>query len=208
MIQTTANPARGGTAWAIVSIGVGVGALMLAFVPYYVGVVAAVVGVAALAAGMVGLLRRGSDPASAAVVGMAVSTVAIVAGIVMTFIYAEPAPAAAPAPEKTEDRSNTATVLDRELTVTIGAYEPTGADRDAGRLPVTLVNRLGAARDFSLTIVAVDGSDQVTSDNVWVSLNAGESKQETVFGRMIDDYAYGRLKGTTFRVISAWSIPA
>lgn len=198
---------RSGSAWATVAVGVGFGALMLAFVPYYVGVVGAVAGVAGLTVGLVGLLRRADDSPALASVGMAVSALAIVAGIVMTLIHTKPAPEYKPAvasPTKTEDRSDTATVMDHELTVTIGDYQPGFL---YGQLPVTLTSRLDKARAFTVVVAAFDGDEQLAADTVRVTLNARESKQEKTLATSDPENASEHLKGATFRVIAASSTP-
>ncbi|OBC03231.1 hypothetical protein A5784_15120 [Mycobacterium sp. 852013-50091_SCH5140682] len=200
------------SAWAVVSIAVGVGALVLAFIPFYVSVLGAVLGLGGVATGIVGLLRRGRGTPAPAITGIATSAIAAVVGVVMVFVHTESAAAPPPAPaqqsaQASEDRSNTETVLSKELDVTVGKYEPTGSDSGPGRLPVTLTNRLTAARTFSVLIVAFDGTDQLASDTVGATLNAGEQKVETAFSRTKPEFQYGRLKNATFRVLTAFSIP-
>lgn len=199
------------SAWSAVSLAVGFGALVLAFIPFYVSALGAVLGLAGVATGIVGLLRRGSGSSVPAITGIATSTGAAVVGIVMVFVPAGPAAAPPPVSAKpahaSEDRSNTETVLTKELVVTVGKYEATGSESDPGRLSVTLASRLTAARTFNVLVVAFDGNDQIASDTVGATLNAGERKAETAFGRIRPEFQYGRLKNATFRVLTAFSIP-
>ncbi|ART71125.1 hypothetical protein BTO20_23585 [Mycobacterium dioxanotrophicus] len=200
------------SAWAVVSIAVGVGALVLAFIPFYVSALGAVLGLAGVAMGTVGLLRRRGGSPAPAITGIATSTIAAVVGVVMVFVHTEPAAAPPPAlaqqqAQAKEDRSDTETVLSKELDVQVSKYEATGADSAPGRLPVTLTNRLTSARTFSVLVVAFDGTDQLASDTVGATLNAGEQKVETAFSRMKSEFQYGRLKNATFRVLTAFSIP-
>lgn len=201
---------RSGAAWSISSIGVGITALMLAFVPYYVGVVAAVAGLAGLVAGIIGLLRRADDSPALSSIGMAFSTFAIVAGIVMTFVHATPASVAeaTPAKQQATDRSDTATVLNHELTVSLGTYRPGFGDNASGQLAVTLTSRLDKSRTFSVIVAAFDGAEQLAADTALVTLNARESQQQNMFAISGPQFHSGRLKGATFKVISASSTPA
>ncbi|WP_396898936.1 hypothetical protein [Mycolicibacterium sp.] len=199
--------AQGGSVLAVVSVVVGVCALLLAFVPFYIGVIAAVAGVAGLSVGIIALTRRGTDGPGLAAAGTATSALAIVAGIVMTLVYASVPDDAAPTTgsQTVTERSDTKAVLATELEVTIGDYVPApGPYRDNGELSLTLRNRLDQARMFFVRIGAFEGDTQLASDLITATLNAGQTRVAEGFEVGVG-FEFERLKNAEFRVIEASS---
>ncbi|MGA5544247.1 DUF4190 domain-containing protein [Mycobacterium sp. NPDC051198] len=197
------------SALAITSVVVGVGALLLAFVPYYIGLVAAAAGIAGLTVGIVALVRRGADGPTLAVVGSVTSALAVVMGVVMTVVYSSSNDSAqvpaAHTPAPSSDYSDTQKVLDDELELKIGDYVmPTAKYDETGDLSVSVTNRLPEARAFFVVIGAFDGNTQLASDSIAETLNAGQSKVATAFETGVG-FEYTRLKNATFRVIEARS---
>ncbi|GAB5895019.1 hypothetical protein [Mycolicibacterium mageritense] len=199
--------AQGGPVLAVVSVVIGVCALLLAFVPFYIGAIAAVAGIAGLSVGIVALMRQGTDGPGLATTGIATSALAIVAGIVMTLVYASGPRAAAPTAgsQTVAERSDTKAVLANELEVTIGDYvSATGPYRDNGELSLTLRNRLDQARMFFVRIGAFEGDTQLASDLITATLNAGQTKVTKGFEVGVG-FEFERLKNAEFRVIEATS---
>lgn len=191
---------------AIISVIVGVGALLLAFVPYYVGLVASVAGIAGLTVGIVALVRRGTDGPTLAAIGTATSALALIMGIVMTLVYSgsgdgvETPPAQTAAPRA--DRANTQNVLADQLEVAVGDFVMSSGK---GELSVTVTNRLTEARTFYVLIGAFEGTTQLATSSIEETLNAGQTKKTKAFDGSKSPVDYDQIKNATFRVIEASS---
>ena len=201
------SPAYGGqSVLATIAVVVGVCALLLAFVPYYLGLVAAAAGIGGLAVGIVALVRRGTGGLGLPLAGTVTSALAVVMGIVMTIVYTSSgtSTSASATESQTWARHDTETVLSKELEVTFGEFtRPTGQYTDDGGLPVTLKSRLSEARDFFVTVGAFDGDTQLGSQLANETLNSGQSRTISIFDK--GELDFDRLKNAEFRVIEASS---
>ncbi|MEV0674359.1 hypothetical protein [Mycobacterium sp. NPDC050441] len=208
--QTESAPRQthgAGSPLAVISVFFGVGALLLAFVPYYVGLIAAVAGIAGLTVGIVALVRRGTDGPSLAAIGTVTSALALIMGIVMTIVYSGSGDAvetpAVQTAAPSAGRPNTQKVLADELEVTIGDFVM--STEKTGELSVSVRNRLKEARTFYVLIGAFEGNAQLASSSIEETLNAGQTKKATAFDGSGQPVDYIRIKNATFRVIEAGS---
>ena len=98
---------------------------------------------------------------------------------------------------------NTDEILDRDVSVTIGAYEATKNQYGIAntKLNLTIKNLLTEAKSYSITIEALNANNErIATDTIYVNrLGAGASQVETAFKYVASD-VYDAMKTATFRV--------
>ena len=198
-------------AWARVACWVAVGAMALAVLPRFVSEVGAVAGFVAVVFGVQAVRRHGRS--APALVAIGIGTVAVVVGVVMTFVYLPKPPKWDP--EQAQYYSDsTETVLADQLTVTFGEPRPGMAfgRQTKFQVPVTLTNRLDEARTYTLDVVALDGNVQLATELVVETLAPHQTLDTAVFDGIevtpiAKDLGLDRLRGATYQVLQANSYP-
>ncbi|MEZ0364757.1 hypothetical protein ACAG26_13775 [Mycobacterium sp. pUA109] len=200
--------------WTVVAAALGAAALALAIVPFY-GQVPVVVageaalvgglGVAAAIAGLAHARRSGRSVSAPTVAGSVAATLAVVLGVI-----AVTAQLISVRDQQRRPTLDTASVLRRELAVTIGAFDYAGSDSVSlsGGLTVTVRNKLNTTRSFRIAVAAFDRDrHQVMSASSAATLAAHATESGEMFTYLPDEKTAERLKAATFRLIDATSKP-
>ncbi|OHV06050.1 hypothetical protein BKN37_03605 [Mycobacterium talmoniae] len=200
--------------WTVVGAALGAAALALAIVPFYgavsfvvAGEAAAVggLGVAAATAGLAQARRNGRIVSAPAVAGAVAAALAVVLGVM-----AVTGQVISVRDQPRRPTLDTATVLGRELAVTVGGFDYTGSDSYSlsGGLAVTLRNKLNTTRSFRIAVAAFDRDrHQVMSTSSSATLAAHATESVEMFTYLPDEKTADRLKAATFRLIDASSKP-
>jgi hypothetical protein len=199
--------------WTAGAVALGVVALVGAAVPFYadVPVVVAVeatvvggVGSAAAIAGLAHLRRVGAMVSVSAVFGTVACGLAVVLGVTAVVLGV-----VAVRDQQRRPTLDTATVLGRELSLTMGAFSYTGRGSHLEtQLPVTVRNKLTKTRWFHIVVAAFDRDrHQVMSATSSEILTADASETLELFDYVSDPKVADRLANSTFRIIDVTSEP-
>lgn len=191
--------------WPLVSVVVAVCGTALAFAPPPAGWVGVAAGVFGVVAAIIGWLRRDRAHERSALpvaAGAGLSVVAIVAAVVMSFVYGSP---------ETVGSAGSSTNAGGQLKVEIGSYDYTmgshcsSCDEQVAEsgLTVTLTNEGSTAEQFALAIGAYEGDSnkQIQADREVVVLAGGATQEVEMFGTIVSRERAEELKGADFRVI-------
>lgn len=221
-------PARANSAgalWPILSVVIGIIGVALVLVPFYsdapfwLGLIAAVIGLTALAAGIIGMRQAHRDRAEVpalAISGVVAAGVAVVLAVSSVLVQVNSPSGSSPASSAAADESGaTNTVLRDELDVTFGAFEYTldggGNKVWSNKIPVTFHNKTSTARDFGVDIGAfVDERTQIGGTFFSKGGNPGTLEGDATttveyFTFETDPAVAEKLKSAEFKVVAARS---
>ncbi|MEV0674358.1 hypothetical protein [Mycobacterium sp. NPDC050441] len=218
----------GGALWPILSAVVGMVGVALVLVPFYsgapfwLGLIGAAIGLAGLAAGIIGMRQAHRDreevPALA-ISGLVAAGVAIVLAVSSVLVQVNSHAGSSPAPSTAAAGGDaTSKILRDELEVTFGAFEYTldgSGDRvRTTRMPVTFHNKLNDARNFSVDIAAfADEHTQIGGKFFGKggspgTLEANATTTVDYFTFETDPAVAEKLKSAEFKVVTArgWKV--
>ncbi|MGA5544248.1 hypothetical protein ACPCIR_20520 [Mycobacterium sp. NPDC051198] len=217
----------GGALWPIVSVVIGIIGVALVLVPFYsgapfwLGLVGTAIGLAGLAAGIVGIRQAGRDreqvPALA-ISGVVAAGVAVVLSLSSVLIQVNSptgsSPASSTAAADSDATDDVDVILRDQLEVTFGTFEYT-TDEGGGRvknsrLSVTFHNKLNTARNFNVDIAGfADERTQIADSPGGFdpgTLEADATTTVDYFTLGVTDPAVAeKLKSAEFRVVKASS---
>lgn len=214
-----------GALWPILSAVIGIIGVALVLVPFYsdapfwLGLIGAVIGLTALAAGIIGMRQAHRDRAEVpalAISGVVAAGVAVVLTVSSVLVHVNSPSGSSPASSAGADESGaTNTVLRDELDVTFGAFEYTldgGANKVwSNKIPVTFHNKTSTARDFGVDIGAfVDERTQIGGTFFSKGGNPGTLEGDATttveyFTFETDPAVAEKLKSAEFKVVAARS---
>lgn len=197
--------------WTVLAAALGVVALAGGLLPLYadlplvVAGAATVIALVGVAAGLAGLVHTRRVSASA-VFGMAAGGLAVVLGVTAVVVGV-----VSVREQQRRPTLDTATVLRKELQVTVGDFDYTGVDSfglTQTQLSVTMRNKLNTIRYFRIAVAAFDRDHhQVASASSAALLAANATQTMELFGHVSDAKTSELLTHSTFRVIDATSEP-
>jgi uncharacterized membrane protein len=205
------------SAWAVVSLSIGIVSLLLCWVPILnnLVIVLAIIGVIFSIIGIVGTKAGRRSGRGMAIAGLVLGIIAVVGVLGTQAMYGAALDnasksldsAAASASDSLDRMSGDATddLLGKEITVDLGQFSATKDQYGLTEttLPVHVVNLASEPHTYSVQIEAVDASgNRVTDDTLMVNnLGAGQAQDLTAFEYQTDDKIEA-LKTATFKVTS------
>ena len=195
--------AKSGMATAALVLGI-IG-VVLAFVPI-VNNAAFVLGVLALIFAIITLVKKQKVAMSVVALILAIASVGITIG--MQKVYSDAFNKAVDGVNKSLDDmsgDNTDEILKNDVSVELGEFTAKTDEYglSSSKLPVTVTNKLGEKKSFSVKIEAVakDGS-RIDDDTIYANdLNAGQSQSFDAF-TLVQSDKFEALKGATFKILS------
>lgn len=192
---------------ATASMVLGIVGLCIAFIPL-LGYAAVLLGLLASVFGVVSLCRKAG--VGKAIAGLVLGLIALVYAVVSIAALGKAVDDINDAVDDLNNSlsdmsgDNTEELLKSSLDVVLGDFSiEEGSFLTDTELLVTLTNKSGEAKSFSVQIEAIDANgSRITTDTVYVSnLNAGQSQECTAFTLVTSD-TVEKLKTATFRVQS------
>lgn len=223
--QLPARTNSAGALWPILSVVIGIIGVALVLVPFYsgapfwLGLIGAAIGLAGLAAGIIGMRQAHRDRAAVpalAISGVVAACVAVVLAVSSVLIEANSNTGSSTgASTAAADSDATKRVLRDELDVTFGAFEYTldggGNKVWSNKIPVTFHNKTNTARDFGVDIGAfTDERTQIGGTFFSRGGNPGTLEGDATttveyFTFETDPAVAEKLKSAEFKVVAARS---